>query len=464
MEIISINLTAIVLLLVANGFFVAAEFALVKSRGFRIEAYANEGSGAARLTLRIQGNLEAYLAACQLGITMASLGLGWVGEPAVAAFLEPLFSSLGVPERILHTTAFIVGFLLFSSLHIVIGEQVPKTFAIRKAEPVSMWVAYPLHAAYLLTFPLNWALNYASRAILNIFEVEEATHAEVYSGEELKGFVSTAKAHGGIEENKADMLHNLFEFDQRHIGRVMIPRASVKTLDLNGNPNDNLRIIQESGHSRFPVVDSANDDAIVGVVLANDLFTAMLRGEKDPWQELQQHSRKPLVVPESQKVATLFDNMRAQRAHMAFVVDEYGGMAGIVTLEDLLEEIVGDIHDETDTQEAEHPIIQIDENHWEADGLSSLTDIERVIRMKVADELDANTLSGLFMVRLGRMPEIGDTIDEDGFRLTVQLVDDRRVGRVLLEKSAEEHAEATSSHSKDKPKPNGASKSEDHVT
>ena len=174
------SLIAVVILLIANGFFVAAEFALVKARGFRIEALANSGSSAAKLTVRIQSHLEAYLAACQLGITMASLGLGWVGEPAVAALLEPMFHWAGVPDSILHTTAFITGFLIFSSLHIVIGEQVPKTFAIRKAEVVSVWISYPLHFTYMLVYPLNWILNWSSGSLLALFGVEEATHAEVF--------------------------------------------------------------------------------------------------------------------------------------------------------------------------------------------------------------------------------------------------------------------------------------------
>ena len=182
---ITANLIAIVLLLAANGFFVAAEFALVKARGFRIETLAEEGSASARLNVRIQANLEAYLTTCQLGITMASLGLGWVGEPAVAALLEPLFHSLGMPDRILHTTAFITGFLIFSSLHIVVGEQVPKTLAIRKAEPVSLWVAYPLHFSYLAVLPLNWLLNKASSMILRSLTVAEASHADGLSGDRL---------------------------------------------------------------------------------------------------------------------------------------------------------------------------------------------------------------------------------------------------------------------------------------
>ena len=209
------------------------------------------GGASARLTLRIQANLESYLAACQLGITMASLGLGWVGEPAVAALLEPLFSMWGVPETVLHTAAFVIGFLIFSSLHIVIGEQVPKTFAIRRAEPVAVRCAYPLHATYLLVYPLNWLLNASSRSILSLFKVEEVSHADVLSNEELQGMVQTSGEHGEIEHNKADMLHNLFEFDQRNVGRVMIPRSSLNVLDVSTPPERNLAILRDSGHSRF---------------------------------------------------------------------------------------------------------------------------------------------------------------------------------------------------------------------
>lgn len=437
------NLIAVVILLVANGFFVAAEFALVKARGFRIETLANSGSAAAKLTVRIQANLEAYLAACQLGITMASLGLGWVGEPAVAALLEPMFHAIGVPEAVLHTTAFIVGFLIFSSLHIVVGEQVPKTFAIRKAEMVSLWIAYPLHVSYLLVYPLNWVLNWASGSLLSLFGVEEATHAEVFSSEEFKGMVATSTEHGALELDKALMLKNLFEFDQRFIGRVMIPRNSVDVIDVNDDPNETLQKIRDKGHSRYPVLDSANNDDIVGLLLVNDVFAALLDGEAEPWKDVRRFCRSPLVVPESQRVSTLFEEMRSLRAHMAFVVDEYGEFMGIITLEDLLEEIVGEIEDESDSLEPSVPITEFEEGKWEANGLASLSDVERIIGIKVPNEMEANSLSGLLMNQLERMPEPGDTIEVDGFLLTVVNIEDLRVGQVIIEKiTAKEGSEA----------------------
>ena len=429
---VTINLAAVVLLLVANGFFVAAEFALVKARAFRIAGLANEGSAAARLTVRIQSDLEAYLAACQLGITMASLGLGWVGEPAVAALLEPLFHSLGMPDALLHTSAFIVGFLIFSSLHIVIGEQVPKTFAIRRPEPVALWVAYPLRFAYLAVWPLNWLLNRASRGILGLFGVAEASHGEVLSGDELQGLVATSKAHGEIGHDKAEMLHNMFEFDRRQVGRVMIPSNQMHMLDLTHTPEENLAVMRETEHSRFPVVD---DGRIVGILLARDIFNAMLAGKEEPWRELSRFCREPLVVPETQRVAELFELMRVKRAHMALIIDEYGELAGAITLEDLLEEIVGEIHDETDEREEDEAIESVAVDRWEADGLVSLGDVERAVGLDVDSDLEANTLSGLFMERLARMPVVGDVIDTEQIRFRVLSIEGHRVGRVSIERS-----------------------------
>ena len=431
---VTVNLTAVLLLLIANGFFVTAEFALVKARGFRIEPHAEAGSTADKLMLRLQQNLEAYLAVCQLGSTMASLGLGWVGEPVVAALLEPLFHWFGVPDTVLHTAAFIVGFLIFSSLHIVVGKQVPKTFAIRKAETVALWVAYPLQFAYLLVWPLNWLLNKISGSILAMFNIEQATHAEVLSSEELKWLVATSGEYGEIERDKAQMLHNLFEFDQRLVGRVMIPRGSVHVLDASALPETNLKIIRESEHSRLPVIDGKDDDAVVGILLTKDIYSALLAGEKEPWRNLKKYCREPLIVPESQRIAQLFKLMRIRRAHLAFVVDEYGEFIGIVTLEDLLEEIVGEIQDETDDEEPNLGIEMTGDFRWEADGLVSLGDLQRVVGIQIPDSLDANTLSGRFMQRLARMPEPGDTIEEPGFSLCVLSLEDRRVGRAAIER------------------------------
>lgn len=427
--------TAIVLLLVANGFFVATEFALVKARGFRIDVLASEGAIGATMTQKIQLKLEAYLAACQLGITMASLGLGWVGEPAVEAMFRPVFEHLNMSEQMIHTTSFLTGFVIFSSLHIVVGEQVPKTFAIRKAEPVSLWCAYPLHAFYLLAYPLNWALNRASRGVLSLFGVEEATHADVFTDEELRGLISVSREHGEIRGKKAEMLTNLFAFDERTVGRVMIPSGDVNFLDLRATAEQNAKVLIETGHSRFPVVDG-DDDNPVGVILAKEIYPASLQGGPPPLDRLREFVRPPLIVPETFRIARLFESMRKKRHHMAFVVDEYGDFIGLVTLEDLLEEIVGEIDDETDDIVSRYEIREVEKGRlWEAHGFATLADVERAIGLVVPHDLEANTLSGLFMQRLGRMPNVGDQILEEDYRLSVKEMKDNHVEWVAMEKS-----------------------------
>ena len=433
MEHMAENLLVIVFLLAANAFFVAAEFALVKASGVRIESLVLEGRFGASMTAAIHGHLEAYLAACQLGITMASLGLGWVGEPTVAALLEPLLEPFGITGNLLHTISFLVGFIVFSSLHIVIGEQVPKTYAIRKPEPVSLMLAYPLYGFYILLFPLNWLLNKASGGILRMMGIAEASHAEVLTGQEIRSLVNTSVGHGEVTAEHADLIHNIFSFDERPVERVMISRLECHVLRLDATPEANMKVVRDTRHSRFPLMDGGVDK-IVGVIIVKDLFDAMLAGTENPWSDLKPYAREPLVVPETFRVGGLFDMMRAQRAHMACVIDEYGGFVGIVTLEDLLEEIVGEIADETDTDETEF-IVSDEGGHWLAEGLASLADIERATGFKVDDALEANTLSGLFMVRLGRIPEVGDEIVEGDYHFRVESLKDRRVAVVRVEKT-----------------------------
>ena len=428
----SVSLVAVVLLLAANAFFVAAEFALVKARGFRIDALAAGGNGSARLTQKIMQNLEAYLAACQLGITMASLGLGWVGEPAVAALLEPVFTSAGLPPTMLHTASFLIGFLIFSSLHIVIGEQVPKTFAIRKPEPVSLLCAYPLCAFYLFAFPLNWLLNRASGAILARFGVAEETHMDVLSDAEIKGVIDVSREHGDLSLTKTDMLKNMFDFDQRTVQEVMINRSQVDTLDLSDDAATNAAVMRDSGHSRFPLVRGESGEP-VGIVLAKDLYAAVLAGEVEPWKGLKRFSREPQIVPESQRISLVFETMRRERAHMVLVVDEYGVFSGVATLEDLLEEIVGEIADELDIEEPSDGISEHD-GHWEASGLTALSDLERGIGLVAPEEANCNTLSGLAMYCLGRMPVQDDSFEVGGFRILIMSVGERRVERARLER------------------------------
>jgi CBS domain containing-hemolysin-like protein len=431
MESASTSLLVAFVWLAANAFFVAAEFALVKAKAFRIESAAAAGSGAARRTVHMQQHIEPYLAACQLGITMASLGLGWVGEPTVAALLTPVLEPLGLSEATLHTVAFVVGFLVFSSLHIVIGEQVPKTLAIRKPEQMSVAIAYPLQLAYILFFPLTWVLNKAAASILRLLRVAEAPHADILTDTELRSLVDVSTEHGHMHADTAEMIHNVFKFDERSVARVMIPRIETDVLRLDASAENNLAVMREQGHSRYPVVEGENDD-LVGIVLMVDLMRSLLGGEAAPWTKLETFVREPLVVPETLKVSRLFDEMREKRAHMACVVDEYGTFVGLITLEDLIEEIVGEIADETDLSEQVFPVEKVD-NHWIAHGLASLADIERATGFSVLDSFEANTVSGLLMSILERIPKPGDVVEDQGFRFTVEDIKGRRVQRVRID-------------------------------
>ncbi|MFT5392986.1 MAG: CBS domain containing-hemolysin-like protein [Gammaproteobacteria bacterium] len=425
------TLLNVFLLLAANAFFVAAEFALVKARGFRLDALADEGRFGAKLSTKIASELEPYLAACQLGITMASLGLGWVGEPAVAALLTPALSAAGLSPDVVHTIAFIVGFIVFSSLHIVVGEQVPKTLAIRKPEPVSLIIAYPLRVFFVMIFPLNWLLNEASKRILRLFGVAEVGHGEILTGDEIQSLVGVSHAHGVIEPKQATMLANLFAFDARTVGRVMIPRRDVHTLNVQASNDENMRVSFASGHSRFPILDGTSD-VPCGVLIAKSFYASLLSEGAPPWDRLAELSRIPLVVSETMRIAALFEKMRSEREHLAIVVDEYGGFIGIVTLEDLIEEIVGEIGDELDELDTHYPITDNTDGTWSVHGLASLADVERATGLVVPDGLDANTLSGLFLQRLARIPAVGDTIQEGDFEIVVNDVAEHHVLSVTL--------------------------------
>lgn len=419
----SISITAIILLLAINAFFVAAEFALVKAKSFRIDAIAKDGNASALLTQRIQENLESYLAACQLGITMASLGLGWVGEPVVASLLEPLFSTMGLSEAMIHTISFLLGFLLFSALHIVVGEQVPKTFAIRKAEPVSMWCAYPLHVFYVLAYPLNWLLNKASVSILSLFGVEEASHADVLSNDEIKEVIETSEKHGRLNADKAIMLNNMFDFDSHIVEQIMVPRSEIDVINLQDPSEQTLKMIRQTNHSRFPVFDG-NANNPVGVVLAKDIYNDLVASGStiELVDSVKKNLREVVLVPESQPIFKLFESMRKTRNHMALVMDEYSTYSGIVSLEDMLEEIVGEIADEFDDDELDHQVVWVDD-HWEAGGLVTLADLDRELDTDFAQEIKANTINGLFMESVNRMPNQGDAILVNGYEFLVDEMD-----------------------------------------
>ncbi|MDH3274735.1 MAG: hemolysin family protein [Gammaproteobacteria bacterium] len=429
MHTIGYSLVAVLFLLAANAFFVAAEFALVKVRRFQLNEALADGRHAAALSIRMHRNLDAYLAACQLGITMASLGLGWVGEPAVAALLEPTLSRFGVSEQSLHTISFLAGFLLFSSLHIVIGEQVPKTYAIRKAQPVTLYLAYPLLWFYWLVFPLNWLLDRANAGILKLIGVAEAPHHEIISEDEISSIVDNSEAHGEIEEQTADIIRKAFRFDDQTVHEVMVPWTNVATLNLSADQSATKTIILETQHSRFPVIDAVGD--VVGILATKDLIAALLGEEKDIWKSMESRVRPPLVVPKSLLISSLLEMIRSTRTRLAIVIDEHGNYIGIVSLEDMLEEIVGEIEDEWDTEQVEAPIVET-ATGWNVSGQVSLKQVESVLKRNLAPQSGVTTLGGWVMDRLGHLPKEGDQFEDADHKFIVTKMNGRRVDKVTI--------------------------------
>ena len=409
------NLLLAILLLAANAFYVAAEFALVKSRGFRIKAMVEQDRFGARLLQDMMGNIEAYLACCQLGITMASLGLGWVGEPTVSALLEPLLIPLGTSERTLHFVSFVAGFLVFSSLHIVIGEQVPKTFAIRQPTPVSQWIAYPLYLSYLLFYPLNWLLNNASRGILRMFGVRESQH-EILTDSEIEGLVEESAVHGGIESGEAEYIHNVFRFGDLAVSDVMVHRTAMVMINADLPPDELVREVLATEYTRIPLWRDKPEN-IIGVLHAKDLLRVLHACEGDTSRiNVSAIMLPPWFVPEMRPLSEQLKAFRRRKTHFALVVDEYGEVEGMVTLEDVLEEIVGDISDEHDVVVA-GVRVQAD-GSVVVDGSVPIRDLNRAMNWSLPDE-EATTIAGLVIHEARSIPERGQSFTFHGFRFRV---------------------------------------------
>ena len=411
-----LTIVEIVLLLAANAFFVAAEFAIVKVRGIRIETLAEQGSAVARMTLRLLRNVEAYLSACQLGITMASLGLGWVGEPAVSALLKPLFRELDMSDAALHAISFLLGFLIFSSLHIVVGEQVPKTFAIRKPEPVSLWVAYPLHAFYLIFFPLTWTLNWASRAILAALNVAEVSHHDVFSGEELRDLIDLSREHGMVGKQERDMLGGILDLAGVEVSEVMTHRKDMVSIDADAPPEQIFDQVVTSPYTRLPLW-RGDPDSIIGVLHAKDLLARVRSNPANlAGLDVAALATPPWFIPDTTALLHQLLAFRQRRSHLAFVVDEYGDLEGLVTLEDILEEIVGEITDEKDVETV--GIESLPDGSVVVSGWITLRDLNRQFGWKLPHE-EATTIAGLVIYEARMIPEVGQSFAFHGFRFEV---------------------------------------------
>lgn len=423
------KLGAVLALVLLNGFFVAAEFAVVKIRDTQLVRLAATGHRRARVARRIVGNLDAALSATQLGITLASLGLGWIGEPVFASLLEPVLSALRVEsEQVRHSIAFGVGFSLITFLHIVAGELAPKSLAIRKALPTTLWVALPLDWFYRASYPAIWTLNHAADWLLRRLGIQPVSEAELAHSEEELRLLLTGPARSGAAGSFArQVVLNAFDLRQRVAREVMRPRREIVALDLADPIARCLETAEKTRYSRFPLCERGDLDRTLGVLHIKDLFAWRHRARTAA--DLLPAARKLLYVAETARLDRLLQLFLERRLHLALVVDEYGSTVGLVTLENVIEELVGQIQDEFDQ---ETPLcVRTGPDTWELDGAFPLHELAELVGQDLRAE-DLATTSGLVTHRLGGFPKPGDTVELGEFRLSVEATDGPRVTRLKL--------------------------------
>lgn len=399
-----------------NGFFVAAEFALVKVRPTQIAHRVAAGDSAARHAQHVLDHLNEYLNACQLGITLASLALGWIGEPAFARLLEPGLAALGVRGALLHTIAFGAAFVTITVLHIVLGEIVPKTFSIQSAERAALWTARPLHAFYLVFKPAVWVLNEASFAILRVFGIRRGGHEAKHSEEELRIILART-----LPADRADMVFRVFDLRELEARHVMTPRGRIVALDVAKPFEENIALADTAGYTRFPLVDGSLDN-VVGMIHYRDLG-ALSRSPRP--KDLNTIRRELLVVPESGQVEKLLTEMLRSGRHMAIVFDEFGTMVGLVTMEDVFEELFGEIRDEFDVR-ADAPYRSLGERHWLIEAQMPLHDAGELLGIRLERD-DVTTIGGYVVAEAGHLPGKGERIDLGPYEAIVREADRKRV-------------------------------------
>ncbi|MEF3302306.1 hemolysin family protein [Paenibacillus sp. GYB003] len=417
----------VLVLVFMNGFFVAAEFALVKVRHSRLIQLANEGSGKAKYALKVTGKLDAYLSATQLGITLASLGLGWVGEPAISRLIvEPILAKLGFAEAVWsHTVSFVVAFCVITFLHIVLGELAPKSLAIQKSEGTSMWLSAPLMMFYKLFMPAIWLLNGAANRLLRLIGIEPASEQEAHTEEEIRILMNQSAKSGIIDKDEMALFDNVFEFADRLAREVMVPRTDMDCLYTNVSFEENLKTVFASKHTRYPVA-KGDKDRIVGFVHISDLLTC----EPDKQPDLKTFIRPILTVPESMEVSHVLRLMKKKRSQIAVVIDEYGGTAGLVTVDDIVEEIVGEMMDEFDEG---RPSVEVTGGITSVDGRMLLEDINDMLHIEIEDD-EVDSIGGwLFkQLELEDVPLLGAKVEYGGYAFEVAEADRLRVVRVNI--------------------------------
>jgi CBS domain containing-hemolysin-like protein len=424
---LTITYIGIVLLLVlVNGFFVASEFALVAVRRSRIVVLAEEGNRRAQLLLELIDDLNAYISATQLGITMASLALGWIGEPAFADLLEaPLRGH--VTDAVRHTIAFALAFTVITFLHIVLGELAPKTLALERTEKIALAIAWPMRLFHkLFRWPIR-LLDWAGTRTVRLFGLHaSADHVSVYTANELRHLIDTSQQSGSIEADEQKLLQGVFEFSDAEVHEVMVPRNAVTALPVTATLDESKKAFRTTGYSRLPVY-SDQLDSIIGVLYRRALEPFLEQHHAAEF-DLAKLVHPAKFLPSTAQLSIALRQMQTSRTHLAVVVDEYGGVEGIVTLEDLLEEIVGEIVDEFDEEFPSQ--ISEDNGSYLLDGMLTVRDLNNHLKLRLPGEYSYTTVAGFMLAQAGRMMTTGESIEHDQGRFTVESLDGRRLRRV----------------------------------
>jgi CBS domain containing-hemolysin-like protein len=437
----SLNLLVALILVLLNAFFVAAEFAFVRVRETRIAQLEQEGSAQAKTVRNALHDLDTYLSVCQVGITMASLGLGWVGEPAVAAFIRPGLEAVGiVNERLVELIAVILGFAVITYLHLVFGEQAPKYFAIQKAEGTSLWIARPLKIFMFLFRPMVWLVNASTNFILKPWGIRLGEEMEAHSEEELRIIITSSASSGVLDPQERDYLNNVFDFGDTVAREVMVPRPDIVALPSDAPLEELVEEAAFGRYTRYPVYDD-DVDHVLGVVHVKDLFRAAKEDAED--FDIKPLVRDCLVVPENKRIEEILREFQKRKLQVAIVIDEWGSVEGLITIEDILEELVGEIQDEFDEDEA--AIEPLNEDVYAIDGRIPITAVNDYFSLDLPNE-DFDTIGGYILGSLGRPPEPGDTVElDDGAILRVKSVDGPRVSTLTYDRrGSKSDREATS--------------------
>ncbi|MCL2011591.1 MAG: hemolysin family protein [Cystobacterineae bacterium] len=431
MQLGSLILAAVLLAL--NAFFVAIEFALVKVRTTQLETLLSQGRAGAALALSMRKNLDSWLSACQVGITLASLALGWIGEPAFAQLFGPLFERI-LPDTqsmqvVSRTMSIVAAFSLMTFLHIVLGEQVPKTAAIARAESTTLVLAWPMRLFALVFHPVIWVLNAGTRLVLRVLRLEskETLASEALSEDELKLVFARSAASGVIEQERAELLERALSMMEKTARHVFVPRHEMVCLEVEDSLEENIGIARNSGHAWLPVI-RGNLDEVEGVINTRELFSMLAEGQL---KNLAQAQRPVLFIPENISLEQLLSEFRRRKKHFAVVVNEHGGTSGLVTLGDVVSELLGNVALLGRRQEA---VRVLPGGHLELAGTTQLDDFKDTLGLEFeTDTLEVTTIGGYFMLQLGRVPAVGDALMLNGIRIVVATMDGSRVVTVRIE-------------------------------